>query len=199
MSSRHSGIVLVCEEMMKAGAPISSIFHEGGAVFICYAHADNRDENVKLRWLDRLLEFLHPLVRQHHLTTWSDRDVKIGERWHRRIQFQLEVSRAILLLISPAFLASEYIATSELPVLLKNAADRGSTILPLIISPCLYEEAIFKFPDPTVGPDILKLSSLQASNPPSRTLIEMSEAEQNRTLLRVARRLQEIALPSEYS
>jgi hypothetical protein len=175
--------------------PMRTIFYDGGAVFICYAHADNQNQDPKQRWLDRLLQFLQPLVRQQLLKTWSDEDIRIGDRWHERIRVQLETSRVVLLLISPAFLASEYIATSELPVLLKNAADHGATVLPLIISPCLYEEAIFKYPDPRLGPKFLKLSSLQSANPPSRTLIEMTEAEQNRVLLQVARRLQEIALP----
>jgi hypothetical protein len=126
---------------------------------------------------------MQPLVRQHGLIRWSDKDIRIGDNWHERIRDQLKVSKAVLLLISPAFLPSEYIISSELPVLLKNAADGGSTVVPLIISPCLYEEAIFKHPDPTLGPNLFKLSSLQSANPPSRTLIEMSEAEQNRVLL----------------
>lgn len=142
------------------------------------------------------MEFLQPLVRQQLLKTWSDKEIKIGDRWHERIGAQLEASRAVVLLISPAFLASDYIATSELPVLLKNAADGGLTVLPIIISPCLYEEAIFKYPDPALGPNVLKLSSLQSANPPSRALIEMPEGEQNRVLLQVARSLQQMALPS---
>lgn len=177
-------------------AAMSVIFHDYGAVFICYAHSDNQNQDPKQRWLDRLLQFLQPLVRQQLLKTWSDKDIKIGDQWHEQIRVQLEASRAVLLLISPAFLASEYIATSELPVLLKNAADGGATVLSLIISPCLYEEALFKYPDPTLGPKLLKLSTLQSANPPSRTLIEMNEAEQNRVLLQVARRLQEIAFRS---
>jgi hypothetical protein len=181
--------------MSSAAACMHTIFSEGEAVFICYAHADNQSKDPKRRWLDRLLEFLQPLVRQNCLRTWSDEDIKIGDEWHERIRTQLEVSRAILLLISPAFLASDYIATSELPVLLKNASDAGATIVPLIISPCLYEEARFRYPDPKLGPDLLRLSSIQSANPPSRTLIEMSEGEQNRVLLLVARRLLEIALP----
>jgi hypothetical protein len=165
------------------------IFNEGGAVFICYAHEDNQDQDPKKRWLDRLLQVLQPLVRQELLKIWSDKDIEIGDQWHELIGVQLQASRAAVLLISPAFLASEYIVSSELPALLKNVADGGASVLPLIISPCLYEETIFKYPDPTLGPNLLKLSSLQSANPPSRTLIEMSEAEQNRVLIEVARRL----------
>jgi hypothetical protein len=65
----------------RAGQAIGSIYYEGGAVFICYAHADNQNEDPKHRWLDRLLQFLQPLVRQQLLKTWSDRDLKIGDDW----------------------------------------------------------------------------------------------------------------------
>jgi len=73
----------------------------------------------------------------------------------------------------------------------------GAAILPIIISPCLYEEAIFSYPDSVEGPHKMKHSSLQSANSPSQTMIEMTESEQNRILLGVARRLLEVALPTE--
>jgi hypothetical protein len=179
---------------MESGAPpMAAVFNERAAVFVCYAHADNENRDPKLRWLDRLLEFLALFVRQDDLTIWSDKKIKIGDHWHQRISIQLGISRVVVLLVSPAFLASEYIDNSEIPTLLMNAADRGVTILPVIISPCLYEEAVFRYPDPRLGPHSMKLSSLQASNPPSRTLIEMSEAEQDRVLLELARTVRRAA------
>ena len=53
------------------------------------------------------------------------RDIKIGENWQDRIQAKLDSSLAVVLLISPAFLASDYVANNELPVLLKHAHDRN--------------------------------------------------------------------------
>jgi hypothetical protein len=69
------------------------------------------------------------------------------------------------------------------------AKDRGIKILPVVISPCLYEETRFKYPDWKTGPHELLLGSLQSINPPSRILVEMTEGEQNRVLLAVARQL----------
>jgi len=161
----------------------------GGFVFICYARADNSSNDPKKRWLDRLLEFLHPLVRYEKLLLWSDKKIKIGEAWHTVIQRQLDCSKVAVLLISPAFLASDYIARSELPVLLKHTGDRGLKILPVIISPCLYEESRFRYPDWETGPEELSLGSLQSINPPSKTLDEMTEAEQNREFLKIAQQV----------
>ena len=170
---------------------IAAIFDEHRSVFMSYAHTDNESANPKERWLDRFLQFLRPLVRQQDLTIWSDQDIKVGEKWHERIESQLEAAKAVILLVSPGFLASDYIANNELPVLLKNAADRGVPVLPITISPCLYEETTFKYPDPKRGPNEFTLASIQSANPPSKTLVEMDEGEQNRVLLKVAKQLAE--------
>jgi internalin A len=110
-------------------------------VFISYAHTDNQSRNPKERWLNRFIEFLKPLVRQDNFTLCSDRDVNIGQNWHDQIQAHLSGAKAVVLLISPAFLASDYIANSELPVILKNAADQGVRIFPILISPSVYKRA----------------------------------------------------------
>jgi hypothetical protein len=93
------------------------------------------------RWLDRFVEFLKPLVRQEDFTLYSDQDIKIGQEWHQDIQAHLDGAKAVVLLISQAFLASDYISNSELPVILKNAADQGVRIFPILISPSLYTRA----------------------------------------------------------
>lgn len=175
---------------------VTAVFDTGvraRSVLLNYAHADNESDNPKERWLDRFLEMLKPFLRQENLKVWSDKDIKVGDNWHERIQSQLESARAAVLLVSPSFLASDYIANNELPVLLKNAADRGGVpILPIIISPCLYEETRFKYPDPQKGPHEFTLASIQSANPPSKTLVEMDEGEQNRTLLKLAKTLVEL-------
>jgi hypothetical protein len=172
--------------------PMNTLHDKERAVFINYAHADNDDTNPKNRWLDRFLEMVKPLVCQEELTHWSDRDIKTGDDWHARIQAQLQVAQAAVLLVSPAFLASDYIRNSELPVLLKNAADRGVKIFPVIIRPCHYERAKFKYPDAKTGPKELKLSSIQSANPPSNALSEMSEGDQDRLLLKVSTELHDL-------
>ena len=191
MQFGKSGIV---EQMYEFG-------HGGGGgspletVFCCYAHSDNESANPKERWLDRFLEILKPLVRQMRLDTWSDREIKMGEDWHARIQARLVNAKAVVLFVSPAFLASEYIANSELPVLLHGAKQAGVTIFQILLSPCLWSDATYKFPDPTSGPNIIALSSLQAANSPSQTLVEMTEAEQNRVFIAVAGELNALLVP----
>jgi hypothetical protein len=179
---------------IKGVAPMQTLHDSRRAVFINYSHFDNEDSSPKNRWLDRLLQMLRPLVNQEELTHWSDQEIKTGDDWHVTIQAQLEVAKAAVLLVSPAFLASDYIRNSELPVLLKNAAKRGVKIFPIIVRPCLYQRAKFKYPDPKLGPNELMLSSIQSANPPSKALTEMTESEQDRVLLKVATELHELLL-----
>ena len=159
------------------------------AVFISYAHADNEGTDRAKRWLDRLKEHLEPLVQQDNITICSDQDIGLGDDWHAHIQTQLNGARAAVLLVSPAFLASKYIRSNELPVLLRNAKERGVKIIPVVLRPCLFEETRFKYPDPRTGPEEFTLASLQAVGSPKRALSEMSEGEQDRALLEVARAL----------
>lgn len=166
------------------------------AVFISYAHADNVSNNPKERWLDRFLVFLRPLVRQEDLAVYSDRDIPIGDDWHDHIQTHIENAKAVVLLISPDFLGSDYIANSELPVLLRKAKEQGTKILPILISPSLFDVVKYRYPDPKTGPETFTLSSIQAGNTPSKTLVEMTEGEQNRVFNDVAHRLQELLAPN---
>jgi hypothetical protein len=104
-------------------------------VFVSYAHNDNESSDPSKRWLDRLTEFLEPLIQQDELTICSDEGVELGDDWHAHIQKHLNGARAAVLLVSPAFLASKYVRSSELPILLRNAKEKNVKIIPIILRP----------------------------------------------------------------
>jgi hypothetical protein len=83
--------------------------------FISYAHADNESLNAGERWLDRVLAHIKPLVHQKTITTWSDKEIKSGKRWEESIDIAISNASAAVLMISPAFLASDFVRRSELP------------------------------------------------------------------------------------
>lgn len=101
------------------------------SVFISYSHRDRE-------WLDRLNVHLRPLVREGALVVWDDTKIPSGAAWEREIETALATAKVAILLISADFLASDFVAGSEIPPLLAAARDDGAIILPLIVSPSRF-------------------------------------------------------------
>lgn len=141
-------------------------------VFISYAHED-------AQWLKRLQTHLKPLERAGQIDRWDDTRIKAGMAWRKEIEQALAQAKVAVLLVSAAFLASDFIADNELPPLLEAAEREGALILSIILSPCRFERTP-------------ALSRFQAANPPSRTLEEMGDPEWKRVLLAVSERIEEI-------
>jgi len=165
-------------------------------VFISYAHADNESPDPASRWLDRLRQHLRPLEFEAIIEAATDRDIGPGEEWHQKIQADLNRAGAAVLLVSPAFLASEYIRDSELPVLLRRARDEGLRIIPVLLRPCGFATTRFHYPDPKKGPESFTLASLQAVGSPDKCLNEMAEGDQDRALQAVAETLARLLAPA---
>jgi TIR domain len=150
----------------------NSVSGVGNYVFISYSHADRR-------WLDRLLQQLRPLVRGGDIQVFSDKDIRVGDDWRNGIQVALDSTRVAILLISPAFLASDFIVDQELPPLLARAESKGATIIPVILASSLFEM-------------MPALSRFQAANPPSRPLSAMRVSEVDKVLADLAREIHRI-------
>jgi hypothetical protein len=138
-------------------------------VFISYSHADQP-------WLERLERHLRPFVRDRTIDVWSDRRIAAGDRWRDEISTALDHATVAILLVSSSFLASEFIAGTELPALLNAAEAGGCRIIPVIVNPCMYEY-------------VPELAEFQAVNTDGRPLTGMSEHEQDEVLVRVAKQL----------
>ena len=110
-------------------------------VFISYSHADER-------WLTMLREQLKPL-EDKGLNVWSDKDIIPGQEWPDEIVESLARAKVAVLLISVKFLNSEFIREQELPRFLEPARLKQLTILPVLISDCLWDQTeIGRFQSP---------------------------------------------------
>jgi hypothetical protein len=165
------------------------IGHVRTPVFVSYAHEDNEPPD---RWLDRFLQMLKPLQLNNAVCAWSDRDIRLGDDWASGISLQLDhYVEAAVLLVSPAYLASDFIRNGELPVLLRRYQENGLLVIPIVLRHCFFSEATFKYPDPSLGPECLPLSVFQAANSPQRPLDTMARSEQDAVFINVGRRLLE--------
>src|SRR6516162_7276793 len=101
----------------------------GPVVFVSYSREDGE-------WRRRFIEMLKPLVRERRLAVGSDDRVVVGYAWRPQLAKAISRSRVALLLISPAFLASDFIMDQELPALIQHQA----RLVPVLVRPSLWQE-----------------------------------------------------------
>jgi internalin A len=134
-------------------------------VFISYSHQDSA-------WLDRLRIHLKPLERQELVKVWADTDIAIGAEWRQEIEQGLARAKVAILLVSPNFLASDFIANNELPPILEAAGTEGLRIFWVPVSSSVYQTTA--------------ISTFQAAHNPDRPLDMLSEGEINQVLAKMA-------------
>jgi len=100
--------------------------------FISYAHDDrpHADDLVA-----RLRQQMVP-SRAYEYTLWRDTAILAGERWLDEILQAIEECDVGLLLVSPAFLGSVFIAGEELPRLIGHPA---KPVVPVMLRPVSFE------------------------------------------------------------
>jgi hypothetical protein len=111
-------------------------------IFISYSH---RDEQYK----DELLRHLRVLEKQGVASFWDTSLIPAGADWANEIKNAIDEAEVAILLVSPDFLASEYVVEQELPALLERAKSRNTVVLPILVRPTQWtsvpELAQFQF------------------------------------------------------
>jgi TIR domain len=147
-------------------------------IFISYSRKD-------AKWLTAFQTMLKPLAKNLPIAVWDDTQIKVGDQWRTEIKQALDRAYIAVLLVSPHFLASDFIAEQELPPLLQAAEQGGLTVVCLHISHCLHEET--------------EIAKYQAVNDLEQTLDLLSVGERNKVLAKACRDIKVLALQSEDS
>jgi hypothetical protein len=133
-------------------------------VFISYSRKDKK-------WLDRLQTTLKPLTREGKIKVWADTQIEAGNKWREEISKALATAKVAVLLVTQNFLASDFIASNELPPFLKAAKKDGLVILWIAVSSSMFKET--------------EIEQYNAVNDPSRPLDGLTTAKQNKELTRI--------------
>lgn len=129
------------------------------SVFISYAHEDEKP------YLEKLCEQLKALQRANLLDEWHDRDITAGAGWRGEIDDRLNSAKVILLLISPAFINSDYCYDLELKTALERHDAGKATTVPIIVRPCIWSILPFA-----------RLQALPTDGKPCKSWPDMEEA-----------------------
>ena len=103
--------------------------HESVSVFVSYAHADD-DLRKSLRY---------QLKGLGYVDVWDDREINAGSEWSSEIASQMDSADIILLLISPEFIASDFVRTMEIPNALARHVDGTARVIPVLLRPCPWK------------------------------------------------------------
>ena len=132
-------------------------------LFISYSRKDRA-------FLERFWTHLSPLETQYGLERWDDSRIQPGDIWLDEIEQALERAQVALLLVSPDFLASDFIRRKELPHLFEAAQNDGLKILWVPLLPCSWKR-------------FRQIEQYQAVIPVNPTLAEMGAVERDRAMV----------------
>jgi len=117
-------------------SPTSQTKPAAPMVFFSYSKAD----------IEHLQEFqkqLRPLERAGKIRLWDDRKIRPGEDWDDSIREALATADIIFLLLSPDFLATDYIAETEIAEALRRHKSGAAQVIPIKLRPCLWGNTPF--------------------------------------------------------
>lgn len=131
-------------------------------LFVSYAHKD-------AKWLEEFKVQIKPYVRNLQFHAWTDQDLKPGDKWEDVIGAQMANADIGVLLVTPAFLASDFIFENELPALLQKK------VFWIAVRASAYQQT--------------PLAALQCANDPARPLASLSSAERDSVWVTICSKL----------
>lgn len=143
-------------------------------VFISYSYNDRE-------WLRRLQINLTPYFRHSEILIWDAEQIEPGSQWFDEINRSLASACVAVLLITPDFLASEFIMEVEVPRLLAAAEAGELQLLWAAVKPSAVAET--------------ELRHYQALNNPAEPLTTLPPAEQDLRLVQLCKAIKERARP----
>ena len=145
-------------------------------IFVSYSHRDEK-------WLDRLRVNLRPLLKDREISPWDDHEIQPGRDWKSEIESALDQACVAVLLVSPDFLASDFIMGVEVPLLITAHRSCGIPILWVPVRASNVEHT--------------EIAHYQAMSDPRSPLDFLKPAEQEAQLVVVSKAIYHHARPRD--
>lgn len=135
------------------------------SVFIVFSHRDQK-------WVDRLVDFLRPVIGDNEILLWGDTAIEPGTKWKQQMATQLASTKVVVLMVSAHLLASRFIADREGFSLLEAAEKDELKLFWVAVGPSKYRQT--------------PLARFQAINDPSKPLNKLSRSKRDIELVQIA-------------
>ncbi|MCK1362285.1 toll/interleukin-1 receptor domain-containing protein [Bradyrhizobium sp. 199] len=99
--------------------------------FISYSHVD-------YQLMEQFRTHARAIERAFSFQLWADRRIAAGYYWDEQIARAIACSDVFVLLISPGFIASDYIFDREIPAINSRRAT-GALVLPVVLRRCMWQ------------------------------------------------------------
>jgi tetratricopeptide (TPR) repeat protein len=106
-------------------------------VFYSFAEAD-------APLLEQLERHLSVLRHEEYISTWHKRQIAAGSDWRVELDRHLNAASLILLLISPDFLASDYLYGVGLQRAMERHDENEACVIPILLRPCDWKGTPFE-------------------------------------------------------
>src|SRR5918994_615257 len=110
--------------------------HKPLKIFCSYSRKDEEH-------LNDLRDWLRDLERQGQIEWWHDREIVPGREYEKDIDKNLRNADIILLLVSPTFMASDYVYAKEVTVAVERHEQGEARVIPIIVRRARWERAPF--------------------------------------------------------
>jgi hypothetical protein len=104
--------------------------HTQFRITISYAHADQG-------YAEAVADHLKQLAPGGLASTWFDGDIRAGSDWSEEIEREISGADVIIMLVSHAYLGSDFINQHELGMI-ESARARGAGVWPVLIGDCCW-------------------------------------------------------------
>ncbi len=82
---------------------------------------------------------LRTIEKNYGVEFWIDEVLETGTDWKAGIEQAIEKADIFVLMLSPAFLASDFIYYTEYPAIESRCSATGAPLIPVYLKQCLYD------------------------------------------------------------
>ncbi|MEB3120454.1 MAG: leucine-rich repeat domain-containing protein [Snowella sp.] len=137
-------------------------------IFVSYSHKDSK-------WLKEFQTHIKPFVRADGFEIWDDTKIKSGSAWLEEIEKALASAKVAVLLVSPHFIASDFIHNKELPPLFDAAEKEGLTIFWIPIRYSAYAAT--------------KIEKYQSAHPPDKPIVSLNTSKRDEAWVNLCKKI----------